>query len=149
RSQYIENPILFKDLTLYGAVDARKIIRGSLGEVYSMRLRDGRENSLFSYASLERRESYVLDPKRCCVDVERNCAQVVIERFKGRGGLIVLPTKIDNWERIHDGEKRWWEQLVKELLKQENVQRNDNWIWLEEDLDWGVEPCQKKKKRRR
>ncbi|MAA79170.1 MAG: hypothetical protein CL916_07900, partial [Deltaproteobacteria bacterium] len=122
RAQYPANPTIFRGLSLYGGAQARSEIENTPSSmVYSMRLRDGRENSLFVYAHLEGKETRTLDVKHCCVrSADEKCAKEVIASIVQKGGLILIPTEVDNWDRVYSNEKRWNRALLKEIRKQKS-----------------------------
>ena len=62
--------------------------------LYTMRLRDGRENSLLLYGLLEDHPSQLLDIQTCCPlslgNIE-NCAFRVVQHVEKYGGFLVVP----------------------------------------------------------
>ena len=130
RSQYPQNPTIFKGLSFYGSARAREIIAKGSGPVFSMRLRDSREAGIFVYAEIEGREGRVLDPKWCCAGrVDDRCARNVVASIINKGGMIILPTEIETWERVHKNELRWNRRLKKALVQQADVQEDETWVW--------------------
>lgn len=147
KSQYIENQTIFKGLSLYGAANARKIIELSTASiVFSMRLRDGRENSLFVYASMKGKETQTLDIQTCCGRMaESMCAEKIVSSIVENGGLIVIPSVVESWERVYTNEQRWNKALLSTLTKYNEVRMDDSWVWIsgsaqQETQSW---PCSK------
>ena len=145
KSQYPENPTIFKGLSFYGAVRAREIITQGMGPVYIMRLRDGRETGPLVYSILAGREARVLDTKACCGKyATASCAKQLVSKIVDKGGMVILPTLSDSWERIYKNEKRWNTHLLQALKMEEQVQVEKNWVWISGknvkiDSSW---PCQ-------
>jgi len=148
RSQYLENQTIFKGLSLYGAARAKEIIAQSNARVFSMRLRDGRENSLFVYAHGAGNSSQTLDLQVCCSS-GAGCAQRIVSSIAAKGGMIIVPTEIEGWERVHRNERRWNRELLTALRAQPSVNEEKNWVWLDgrqtsSTVAW---PCTRKNRR--
>ena len=133
RTQYPENPTIFKGLSLYGGVQAREQIEESSSSmVYSMRLRDGRENSLFVYAHLSGKDTRTLDVQHCCRrSADEKCAKEVIDAIAQKGGLVLIPTVVENWERVYTNETRWNRALLKAVQTQKSYKSMSSWDVLD------------------
>lgn len=149
RAQYPENPTIFKGLSLYGAAQARAEIEKSPAPmVYSMRLRDGRENSLFVYARLVGKETRTLDVNRCCArNSDKLCAKKIITELAEKGALVLIPTRVENWDRVYSNETRWNRALLKEVETQLSYKSLSSWNVLEgfsgtQDQKWPCTPQQ-------
>jgi hypothetical protein len=131
RSQYPENPTIFKGLSLYGGGTARSIIEESSSSMmYSMRLRDGREKSLFVYAEFAGKKGRTLDVSSCCVrSVDDSCARQVVSSILSKGGMLIVPTVVEGWERVYSNEQRWNKALLKAMRQQEITQEDESWAW--------------------
>ena len=145
RSQYPENSTIFKGLSLYGGAQARAEIEKSPAPmIYSMRLRDGRENSIFVYARLSGKETRTLDVQHCCLrSADEQCAKEIVSDIQKKGGMILIPTVVQNWDRVYSNERRWNRALLSAMKKQERFQSLSSWGVLgglsEEKVD--VWPC--------
>ena len=152
RAQYPENSTIFKGLSLYGAAQARdEITQSSSSMVYSMRLRDGRENSLFVYAALEGKDTRTLDVQHCCTrSADEKCAKDVVAAIAKKGGLILVPTVVEKWERVYANETRWNRALIKAVQTQKSYKSMSSWDVVEGFVaeptgDW---PCTPKGSKR-
>ena len=93
----------------------------------------------------------LVDVHGCCVrSVDESCARTVVATILEKGGMIMLPTIVEGWERIYSNEQRWNKALLRVLREQEATQEEDSWVWSigkkkNDAQDW---PCSKSKRSR-
>lgn len=152
-SQYPENSKIFKGLSLYGGGQARvQIEESSASMMYSMRLRDGREHSLFAYAHLAGKGTRTLDVQYCCTrKADKKCAQDIVQEIYKKGGMILIPTVVEGWDRVYSNEKRWNRALLSAIKKLDNAKSLSSWMVFDGSYKDGVKqwPCTPKNRGRK
>ena len=136
QAQYKINNTFFKSTSLYGGIAIRKTLQEVSSKhpvvLYTMRLRDGRENNLLLYGLLEGLPSQVLDIQKCCpisIGNIENCAVRIVQHIEKYGGFLVVP-KGGPWNRIHHNEENWKGYLQKSIQKSSSFEEDSYWMWL-------------------
>ena len=142
--QYTDNISIFKDISLYGGAGAHQIIaehKNSANRIYSMRLRDEREESLYTYAMLQGLDFERINPTVCCSTADFKCARSVLTQAQQSGALTLLPLKKAPWLRVHKNEARWYDLLLKAGKSLDQMQERDSWLVLPPTGTSGPPPC--------
>ena len=142
--QYVSNPSIFKDISLYGGAEAHQIIAQSSSttrRVYSMRIRDEREDSLHTYAMFYDKSFDVLDPTKCCSSASSKCARAILLQAQQSGSLTLLPLKNGPWRRVHKNEVTWNDLLLEAGSSIEAAEYSKSWLILPPTATDGAPPC--------
>ena len=142
--QYISNPSIFKDISLYGGAEARHVIaqyRSKASRIYSMRLRDEREQSLFAYALLQNIGFERLDPTICCTSASLKCAKSILQQAQLSGSLTLLPLPNGPWRRVHKNEVSWNELLLSAAESIDTAELSSSWMILPPTGTQSAPPC--------
>jgi hypothetical protein len=104
-------------------------------------LRDERHRSLLSYAEIYDGSALILDPKKCCITPDLNCAKQLRKELNQAGYTIILPVENRHTPRI-DAIMKPWYKILASTFKQ-NHRQNTYWLWELPTASGGYIPCKK------